>query len=37
MDKNKAALVPLANKFSEVQCTKNQLELDEIKGIPYEA
>jgi hypothetical protein len=37
MDKSKATLVPLAkgNKFSEAQYPKNQLELDEMKDIPY--
>jgi hypothetical protein len=37
MDKSKATHVPLAmsDKFSEAQCPKNQLELDEMKDIPY--
>ena len=37
MDKSKITPVPLAkgDKFSEAQCPKNQLEFDEMKGIPY--
>jgi hypothetical protein len=37
MDKSKAAPVPIAkgHKFSEEQYLKNQLELDELKDIPY--
>ena len=37
MDKSKATPVPLAkgDKFSEAQYPKNQLELDEMKDIPY--
>jgi hypothetical protein len=37
MDKSKATHVALAkdDKFSEAKCPKNQLELDEMKDIPY--
>ena len=37
MDKSKDTPVPLAkgDKFSGAQCPKNQLELDEMKDIPY--
>jgi hypothetical protein len=37
MNKSKATPIPLAkgDKFSEAQCPKNQLELDEMKDVPY--